>query len=50
MSRLTTPGFTWLFGLATIFIPPEVAEEDWAHVVETVLVFLYVIFNGLQVR
>ncbi len=41
-------GFTWFFGLLTIFVPPD-AEDDWADVTETILVFLYVIFNGLQV-
>ncbi len=44
----TNPGFTWLFGLLTILIPPD-PEEDWLYTVERTLVFLYVIFNGLQV-
>ena len=40
-------GFTWFFGLVTIFIPPD-EPGSFCYTLETILVYLHVIFNGLQ--
>jgi len=41
-------GFTWVFGLATVLVPNEDEEGSWKYSLEQVLIYLYVIFSGLQ--